>query len=124
MTNAEREAPARREVVTLLRVGANVCAYSADAIGNGLSPQQARAATLDAASALADLSGQLRRLARSATEGQYRKIPYCPGGQPGLDAAGRRALALELAASGLSQRQIAARVGRSERRVWDYLRGR
>ena len=113
MTNAEREAIARqarrRQAVTVLRVGETVCGYAAAQLADGLSPEAARQAARDAAAELEVIAGTLRRLTRP---------------RPDLDAAGRRALAVELARRGLSHRQIAARVGRSERRVWDYLRGR
>ena len=61
-----------------------MCGYAAASIGNGLSPDDARRAALDVAAELAELAAALRRLTRLD-----------------LDAAQRRALAVELAASGL-----------------------
>ena len=52
------------------------------------------------------IAANLRRLARTAR----------------LDPAGRRALAADLAASGLSQRVIAARLGVTKKVIWDDLR--
>ena len=103
-----REA-ARRQAVATLRLASAVAAYAAGQISNGLGPEQAGRAALDAAGELAGLAALLRQLTLA---------------RPDLDPAGRRALALRLAADGVSQREIARRVGRSERRVWDYLRGR
>jgi DNA-directed RNA polymerase specialized sigma24 family protein len=101
---AARDA-ARRQVVGVLRVGASVCAYAAASIVNGLGPAEARRAALDAAVELAGLAGALRRLARLD-----------------LDRAQRRAVAVELAASGISQRQIADLLGVHRKTVWSDLR--
>ena len=103
------EQAARRQAADTLRIAAASAEYASRAVADGLSPEAARQAALDAAAELEVIAGTLRRLTRP---------------RPDLDAAGRRALAVALAGRGLSQRQIAARVGRSERRVWDYLRGR
>ena len=62
---------------------------------------------MEGAAELVTVAGALRRLTR-----------------PDLDAAQRRALAVRLASDGLSQREIARQVGRSERQVWSYLHGR
>ena len=105
--SAERKALARREAVTVLRVGESMCGYAAAQLANGLSPEQARQAALDVAAELEITAGKLRRLALAR-----------------LDPAERRALVVELASTGMSQRQIAVRVGRSKRTVWGYLRGR
>jgi DNA-binding NarL/FixJ family response regulator len=98
---------ARRQAVDVLRVAEAVAGYSARQLSNGLGPEAARQAALDAAGELELVAGTLRRLTRLE-----------------LNAEQRRALAVQLAASGLSQRQIAEQVGRSKRTVWGYLRGR
>lgn len=102
---AERKALARRQAVTVLRVAEATAGYAAGQLANGLSPEAARQATLDAADGLEVTAGQLRRLARLD-----------------LDPAERRALAVQLAASGLSQRQAARVLGVSKKTVWTYLR--
>jgi len=99
-----REA-ARREAVDALTIASAVAAYSARSIGNGLSPEQARAATLTTAVELEHIAGTLRRLARLDL----------------LDRPERRRLVAELAATGMSQRAIAAAVGVDKRTVWDDL---
>lgn len=86
---------ARREAVDTLTIASAVAAYAAGQIGNGLSPQQARQAAIEAAAELETVAGTLRRLARTTRP----------------DPAGRRALVAELSASGWSQRRIAAEVG-------------
>jgi DNA-binding NarL/FixJ family response regulator len=103
-----REA-ARREAVTVLRLAEAIARYSAEQIGNGLSPKAAQQAAIDTAGELEAAAGKLRRLTRP--DPAERR------------ADARRALAVELAASGLSHRQIAVQVGRSKRTVWGYLRG-
>ncbi len=96
---------ARRQAVAVLRFGESMCAYAAGQLADGLSPEQARQAALDAAAELAGLAGALRRLTRLD-----------------LDRAQRRALAVELAASGMSQRQIAEQLGVSKKTIWADLR--
>lgn len=98
---------ARRRVVDVLTVASAVAAYAARSVGNGLGPEEARRAAVEAAAELEIIAANLRRLARTA---------------PRLDPAGRRVLAADLAASGLSQRAIAARLGVSKRTVFDDLR--
>jgi DNA-binding NarL/FixJ family response regulator len=109
--SARREAlardAARRQVVDTLRIASDIARYSAEQIGNGLSPQAARQAAIETAGELQLVVSTLRRLTRLD-----------------LNSAERRALAVELAATGMSQRQIAVQVGRSKRRVWSYLHGR
>ena len=100
-----REA-ARRQAVDTLTIASDLAAYAAGQIGNGLSPEQARRAAIDAAAELENLAGTLRRLARLDRP----------------DPAGRRRLVADLAASGMSQRRIAAAVGVSKRTVFDDLR--
>jgi DNA-binding NarL/FixJ family response regulator len=97
---------ARRQAVDTLRIGESMCAYAAGQLADGLSPEQARQAALDAAAELADLAGALRRLTRLD-----------------LDRAQRRALAVELAASGMSQSQIAEQLGVSKKTIWTDLGG-
>lgn len=96
---------ARRRAVDVLRVGESMCAYAAGQLANGLGPAEARVAALDVAAELAETAAALRRLARLD-----------------LDRAQRRALAVELAASGMSQRQIAELLGVHKRTVWADLR--
>ncbi len=100
-----REA-ARRRAVDVLRVAEAVARYGAEAVGNGLGPEEARRAVVEAAAELEMIAGNLRRLARTAR----------------LDPAGRRVLVVDLAASGLSQRAIAARLGVTKKVIWDDLR--
>jgi DNA-binding NarL/FixJ family response regulator len=97
---------ARRQAVDVLRLGESMCAYAAGQLANGLSAEQARQAALDAAADLAELSAALRRLTSLD-----------------LDPAQRRALAVELAASGMSQRQIAEQLGVSKKTIWTDLGG-
>jgi DNA-directed RNA polymerase specialized sigma24 family protein len=104
--SAEREA-ARRQVVTELRVAASTASYAAGQVADGLSPSEATRAALDAADAMEATARTLRALLA----------------RPRLPAE-RRALAVQLVAQGLTQRQAAARLGVSPRRVWDYLAGR
>ena len=101
------EAARRRQAVATLRLAEAVARYAADQVGNGLGPQAARQATVEAAGELAELAAVLRRLALA---------------RPDLDTAGRRALAVQLAADGLSQRQAARVLGVSKKTVWTYLR--
>lgn len=91
----------------MLRVAEATAGYAAGQVADGLSPSEAARAALDAADELELMAVQLRRMAR-----------------PRLGPAERRALAAELVAAGLTQRQAAARIGVSPRRVWDYLAGR
>jgi DNA-binding CsgD family transcriptional regulator len=100
-----REA-ARRRSVHVLKVAEAIARYGSEQINNGLGPEQARRAALDAANGLEQIAGELRRLTRTAR----------------IDLAGRRALTVELSADGLSQRAIAARLGVSKKTVYDDLR--
>ncbi len=98
---------ARRESVTLLRVVSATAAYAAGQLANGLSPQQARVAALEAAAEMEQAASVLRALTLAR-----------------LTPAERRRLAVQLVASGTSQREAARQVDVSPRRVWDYLRDR
>jgi DNA-directed RNA polymerase specialized sigma24 family protein len=102
-----REA-ARRRAVDTLRVAEAVARYGAEAVGNGLGPEESRRAVVEVAAELEAIAGTLRRLARSGR----------------LDPAGRRALVVQLAADGMSQRAIGRAVGVSKRTVWDDLHAR
>jgi Homeodomain-like domain-containing protein len=100
-----REA-ARRRAVDVLTIASAIADYGARSIGNGLGPDEARRAAVEVAVELEHVAATLRRLARTDR----------------LDPAGRRALAAELAADGISQRQIAARLGVTKKVIWDDLR--
>jgi predicted transcriptional regulator len=100
-----REAARRRQAIDLLRVTEAMISYSATQIGNGLSPEQARQAVVETAGELAEVVVSLRRLAR-------------------IPARERAVLAVQLAALGMSDPQIAARLGVSRCTVWNYRRGR
>jgi DNA-directed RNA polymerase specialized sigma24 family protein len=100
-----REA-ARRRAVDVLRLAAAIAEYGAGQVGNGLGPEEARRAVVDAAAELEAVAAALRRLARPDR----------------LDRAGRRRLAADLAAGGLSQEAIAARLGVARSTVWSDLR--
>jgi DNA-directed RNA polymerase specialized sigma24 family protein len=106
--NAERKALAResarrRQVVATLRLAEAVAGYAADQAGNGLGPEEARAAAIDAAGELAEMAATLRRLTR-------------------LGPSERRVLAVQLSAFGWTRHEVARRLGVSERAVWNYLR--
>ena len=98
------EQSARRRAVDGLRIAEGIAAYAARSLGNGLGREEARRAALEAAAELEEAAASLRRLARPDP------------------AAQRRAVALELAASGWSRREIAARLGVSGETARRYLR--
>jgi DNA-binding CsgD family transcriptional regulator len=104
---AARES-ARREIVNALRVASAITGYSAAQIANGLGPGQARQAAAEAAAELEAVAALLRRLSRPV----------------GLDTAERRRQVELLAGRGLSQSQIAVRIGMSRQAVSAYLAGR
>jgi DNA-binding NarL/FixJ family response regulator len=113
------EQPARREVARrqaaeALRLAAAMAGYAAGQVADGLSPSEATRAALDAADAMEATAAKLRRLTGRLSPAECRALP----------TASRRALAVELVAGGLTQRQAARQLGVSPRRVWDYLRGR
>jgi hypothetical protein len=72
-----RPEAARREAASVLTITAAIAAYAAGRVSNGLGPEQARRAVVDAAAELEAAAAALRRLAR-------------------LTPADRRALAAEL----------------------------
>jgi DNA-directed RNA polymerase specialized sigma24 family protein len=96
-----RRAAERREAVALLRLVADLAAYGAAQVGNGLAPADARAAVGELAAELDAAAVRLRRMAR-------------PG------PAERRTLVRLLSAQGLSGTQVAKRVGLSEKSVYRY----
>jgi hypothetical protein len=96
------EAVRRRKAVTMLRVAEAMCGYAASQLADGLGPEEARAAAIQAAGELAALAAQLRRLTR-------------------LSPADRRVLAQQLAALGMSRTEVASRLGVSDRAVRGYL---
>jgi DNA-binding NarL/FixJ family response regulator len=101
-----RAAASRREAVNALRLGSDLCNYAAGQLANGLTPEQARDTALETAAELNALATALRRLTR-------------PAGAPD-----RRAQAVQLANLGLTNRQIAVRLGVSTRAVSSYFSGR
>ena len=87
---AERVTRAR--VVDLLRIASGVAGYAARSLGNGLEPEEARRAALEAAADLEAAALALRALARPDPVADPARL------------ARRRAEALELAAAGWSRR--------------------
>ncbi len=75
---AERVTRAR--VVDLLRIAEGIAGYAARSVGNGLEPEAARRAALEAAGDLEAAAASLRRLARPG-----------PGSAGRQDEAARRA---------------------------------
>ena len=109
----------RARVVDLLRIAEGIAGYAARSLGNGLEPEQARRAALDAAAELEQAAGALRRLARPNPV-----APVADSAARQDEAARRRAVALELAASGWSRRAIAERLGVTSETARRYLRAR
>lgn len=99
---AGRAAARRRDAVVALRVAESVAGYGARRLADGLGPAQSRAAVLELAAELGEVAAMLRRLAR-------------------VRAGERREEAAELAGLGLSNREIADRMGISPRTVGGYL---
>jgi ParB-like chromosome segregation protein Spo0J len=85
----------------VLRLAEALAGYAAGQVADGLSPEQARAAVIEAAGELADAAASLRKLALSPAE--------------------RRQMAALLAGHGLSRPQIARRLGVSDKSVRSYL---
>ena len=100
-----REAARRRQAVATLRLAEAVARYAADQLANGLAPEEARAAAIDAAGELAEMAALLRKLTR-------------------LGPAERRELALELGGLGWDKHRIAVRLGLSDSAVRYYFRPR
>jgi hypothetical protein len=100
-----REAERRRQAADELRIAAAMALYAAGQIGNGISPEAARAAVVDAAGELALAAVRLRTLAR-------------------LPARQRAALAASLAAQGMGTQEIATRLGVCAHTAWHYQHGR
>lgn len=97
-----RQAERQRQAAVLLRITAATADYAAGQLADGLSPAQARAAVVEAAGELEAAAAGLRRLAQ-------------------LSHADRRRLALMLTGAGVPRREIAMRLGCSERSVFRYL---
>ena len=114
---AERGTRAR--VVDLLRIAEGIAGYAARSLGNGLEPEAARRAALEAAAELEAAASALRRLARPNPV-----APVADSAARQDEAARRRAVALELVASGWSRRAIAERVGVTPETVRRYVRAR
>jgi hypothetical protein len=107
---AERKARARaagrrRQAVEELRLAEAVSGYAAGQVANGLAPEEARRAVVEAAAELELIAIGLRRLARLGVEE-------------------RRALARMLHDCGLTQQRVAVLVGVSERTARYYVAGR
>jgi hypothetical protein len=88
-----------------LRLAEAVSGYAAGQVANGLSPEEARRAVVEAAAELELIAIGLRRLARLGVEE-------------------RRALARMLHGHGLTQQRVAVLVGVSERTARYYVAGR
>ena len=114
----------RARVVDLLRIAEGIAGYAAREVGNGLGPDEARRAALEAAGDLEAAAASLRRLARpdpvadSAARrddrgaSARRAVALELAGRPrSPDTGARRELAAELAAAGVPTGQVAARVG-------------
>jgi hypothetical protein len=99
---AVRSAARRREAVRALRLAAVTAEYAAGQLADGLGPAEAREAALEASAELVAVAEVLRRSVR-------------------LDRAERARLAAQWTGLGLSGRQVADRLGVSERTVWRYL---
>jgi hypothetical protein len=95
----------RRQAAAVLRVTADVAAYTSMILLNGAGPQEARAAMADVAAELEMTARMLRRAAR-------------------LSPQARRRLAGELHESGMTVAEVAARLGVAPRTAAYYLAGR
>ena len=100
-----REAERRRQAVNALAIGECACRYAASQLANGVGPAEARELVLEMAAELTAVAAVLRRAAW-------------------LTVAERRALAVLMAGRGMPTRQIADRLGVSDRSVRNYVRGR
>lgn len=97
-----REATRRREAVRILKLAEETCGYAALQLGNGLGPDEARAACLEMAGGLTALAGSLRKA-------------------PRLRPEQRRAAARLLAGKGWPVRRVAEQLGVCERTARYYL---
>jgi hypothetical protein len=102
---AEREAERRRQAAATLRLTADSCTYAAAQLADGLAPGAARLAAIEMAGELEAVAASLRRAVR-------------------LRPAERRALARMWAAAQVPTREIANRLGVSDRAARNYVRGR
>ena len=100
----------RGRAVDLLRIASAIAEYSARSLGNGLGPDEARRAALDAAGELEAAAASLRALARPGDGGSAAR------------SAGRRDEAARLTAAGWSREEIAARLGVTPETARRYLR--
>ena len=97
-----REASRRRAAVRALQIGECTCRYAASQLANGIGPAEAQDLVLEMAAELTAVVAIMRRAAW-------------------LSTAERRALAAELRGLGLPVKQIADRLGVSDRTVRNYL---
>jgi hypothetical protein len=102
---AVREAERRRQAAATLRLTASSCTYAAAQLADGLPPGDARLAAIEMAGELEAVAASLRRAVR-------------------LGPAERRPLARMWAAAQVPTREIAARLGVSDRAARNYARGR
>ena len=87
----------------MLRIAEGICGYAGRAVMDGLSPEAARRAVIDAAAELELAASRLRRLAGPG--------PVADSAARQDEAARRRAVAVELAAEGVPAAQAAVRLG-------------
>lgn len=99
-----RQRARRREAVGVLVVAQSTVGYAITQLSDGLTPQEAREAAIEAASELEAVAAALRRLTRMG-----------PGD--------RRRLALLMIAGGMTRREAGVRLGVSERTIRYYLAG-
>jgi hypothetical protein len=103
-----REARRRREAARLLAVIASTSGYASHQLSNGLSPQQAKRATAEAADELEAAADRLRMLLRSGLHQKHELVQQ------------RRQTARRLADAGVGRAEIARRLGVCERTAWRY----
>lgn len=97
-----RGAARRAEAVALLNIAGGTIGYCVTRLSDGLSPEQARVAAVEAAAELEAVAAALYRLTR-------------------LAPADRRAQAVLLTGAGMTRREVAVRLGVCERTVRYYL---
>jgi DNA-binding NarL/FixJ family response regulator len=100
---AARAADRRRAAVRALQIGECTCRYAASQLANGIGPAEAQDLVLEMAAELTAVVAIMRRAAW-------------------LSTADRRALAVRLRGLGLPTKQIADRLGVSDRSVREYVR--